>query len=212
MKEIDLSSWNRHETYKLFRAAQNPHFSVTADIDVTALMSTGKAAGIPLFNFTLYALMRAVNSIQEFRTRFTGDKVFELDVTNPSFTVPIADDAFTFCELEYHKDWQIFNARCLTAIAKAKTHKQLTENTDTNIWTYLTCAPWVHFTSLTHPTSGPDDCIPRIAWGKYSRRGDQWVMPVNVQAHHALLDGFHAARLFTETEKILADIPDQTTT
>ncbi len=210
MKDIDIESWKRRETYNLFRSAGNPHFSITADINVTELLETGKATGIPLFNFTLYAIMCAVNSIPEFRTRFVDDRVFELPVTNPSFTVPIADDGFAFCELEFHDDWQTFNAKCITAVERAKLQDKLIENADTSIWTYLTCAPWVHFTGLTHATFGPDDCIPRIAWGKYTKRGNNWYMPLNVQAHHALLDGFHAAKLFTEAERILSVIPVQT--
>jgi len=208
MKEIDISTWSRREVYQIFRPTRNPHFGLTADVDVTNLLTKGKAAGLPLFSFTLYAIMRAANAIPEFKTRFIGDKVFELPVTNPSFTVPIKDGGFTFCEMLHDDDWPTFNARCLMATDQAKSQDQLTENVTDNLWTYLTCAPWVYFTGMSHPTDGSDDCIPRIAWGKYTQKGSGWVMPLNLQAHHALMDGYHMAQFFALTEQYLSELPE----
>lgn len=36
---------------------------------------------------------------------------------------------------------------------------------------YLTCLPTMAFASVVHPVSGPDDFIPRVAWGKAERCG-----------------------------------------
>lgn len=177
--------------------------SVTADIDITRFMTEVKPSGISTFNSVLFAIMKAANSIEEFRYRFQQEEVYQYDVTHPSITVPIQENQFAFCEIPFSEDWKVFNQNCNDAIEKAKQQKKLEENTGSDIWTYLTCAPWLHFSALTHPHNGPDDAIPRIAWGKFTQNGENWSMPLNVQAHHALMDGFHASQLFLATEEIL---------
>lgn len=61
---------------------------------------------------------------------------------------------------------------------------------------FSTCLPWLAFTAVNHPVAGPDDSFPRVAWGKFVQRGDNWFMPVNVHAHHALVDGLHIGKFF----------------
>ncbi|MBL4907883.1 MAG: chloramphenicol acetyltransferase [Sneathiella sp.] len=207
MREIDLATWNRRKPYELFRASASPHFGVTADIDITRFINDIKPTGLSVFNAILFAIMKAVNSIPEFRTRFSGDKVYEYSVTHPSFTVPIEETQFAFCESQYSADWAEFNYLCNEAKEQARQQTQLEESTVTDQWTYLTCAPWMHFTAMTHAHNGVEDCIPRIAWGKYTKRGDRWLMPLNVQAHHAIMDGYHVAKMFELTEKILREEP-----
>ena len=210
--EINLTQWKRRDTYKLFREAQNPFFSLTSDIDVTPFMRHYKKQGLVSFNFTLFSIMRAVNAIDELKTRFEGDRVFQSSKTSPSFTVPIENEGFAFCEVEYDDDWSVFNARCLTQISAAKQQKTLKENVHSNYWTYLSCMPWINFTGAAHPTMNADDCIPRIVWGKYIDHGDKWTMALNLQAHHALLDGVHIAQFFLKTEQFMAEFPETTIT
>jgi len=205
MKEIQISTWPRKETFELFRAAANPHFSLTADINVTRLIETIKPTGISTFNVVLFSLAKAANSIPEFRTRFKGDKAFEYPVCDPSVTVPIADNQFAFCETGFSDHWPTFNNRCIQSVAQAKKQERLEETKDNDHLIFFTCAPWLHFTGMTHAHNGAEDCTPRIAWGKYTQRGEDWFMPLNVQAHHAVTDGYHAAQLFLKTETILAE-------
>ena len=68
-------------------------------------------------------------------------------------------------------------------------------------WIYLSCLPWLDFTAMTHPLQDKDDCIPRIAWGRIVEEEDRARVSVNLQAHHAIMDGLHAARLFQEIQK-----------
>lgn len=203
MKYIDLSSWERRGAYEIFRHAANPHYGITADIDVSRFVVDIKPKGISVFNAVLFAIMKAVNSVPEFRIRFKGDEIYEYPVTHPSFTIPIQENQFAFCEATYSEDWAEFDRLCNTAKQEAIKQTQLTENTKSDQWTFLTCTPWVHFTGLSHAYDGPDDCIPRIAWGKFTFREDKWWMPLNVQAHHATMDGYHMSKMYELTEKIL---------
>ena len=71
-------------------------------------------------------------------------------------------------------------------------------------WIFLSCLPWMDFTSLINPHGGPDDCIPRISWGKLNGQGSSWTIPVAVQVHHALVDGVHVGRLYQALDETIA--------
>ncbi|WP_020591534.1 CatA-like O-acetyltransferase [Kiloniella laminariae] len=246
-KKIDLNSWSRRSQYNLFRGFSNPHVSITAKVDVTPVMQARQSHGVSPFNALLFCLMKAVNAVPELRSRFrsgeinreinreisgkNGEEIIEHAVINPSVTVPIEDDGFAFCEVEYSPDWGLFNQRCQLAVSRAKTQPELKDNTShRDDWIYGSCLPWLDFTALQHPLSGPDDCIPRIAWGKITSREktvhdnmarentplnslpvqpaqQSWQMPVNITAHHALVDGLHIARFFQKLEREIRVFP-----
>jgi chloramphenicol O-acetyltransferase type A len=46
----------------------------------------------------------------------------------------------------------------------------------------------------------PADSVPRFAWGKVFEDGKSLKMPLDVQGHHALMDGIHVGRFFAEVE------------
>ena len=49
----------------------------------------------------------------------------------------------------------------------------------------------------------PHDSVPRITWGKYFKTADKILMPLSVQAHHALIDGRHMGKYFEKTQELL---------
>lgn len=56
--------------------------------------------------------------------------------------------------------------------------------------------PWFAFTEMKHATSFmKGDSAPRISTGKLIKEADKLLLPVNVTAHHGLMDGKHVADL-----------------
>ncbi len=207
LKVIDLDSWPRRSQFDFFRGVAKPHFSLTASVDATRLVEDLKPKGVSLFNAALFAIMAAANGIPELRTRFRGGQVIEHELVHASVTVPIEDDRFAFCEIEFSPRWPDFDARCRQAVADAK-HQTILEDkvAQRDDWIYLSCLPWIAFTAMANPTNGSDDCTPRICWGKFDRQDGAWRMPVSVEAHHALVDGRHIGKFYQELEqRITAD-------
>lgn len=202
MKTIDLDTWPRKSMYDYFRSLPSPHFTLTADVDVTTLIDTLKPQGISVFNAALFAIMRACNSIPEMRQRLRGDTVVEHDTIHPAPTVPIEGDRFAFCYFDYASDWKEFNRLCNEAIEIGKQQTELEdESSARDDLIFTTCLPWVAFTSMTHPVQGPDDSVPRVAWGKFHQRDGRWIMPVNLHVHHALADGLHTGKFYQVVQK-----------
>jgi len=197
MKVIDAANWPRKSQFEFFRSLPAPHFSVTSNLDVTNLVAQIKTKDISAFNACLYCIMGAANAVPELRMRFRENTVIEHEVVHVSTTVPIDNSRFAFCSIKFVSDWPQFNARCIRAIEKSKQQTELREHIgDSDEWIFLSCLPWMSFTALSNPNSGPDDCIPRISWGKFHRQGSDWLMPVSVQVHHALVDGIHLGKFY----------------
>ncbi len=197
MTPINVANWPRKSQYLFFRTYRHPHFSVTAEVDVTRLMTELKPNGIPVFNACLFAITGAANDIPEFKTRFDATHVYECDTVGASVTVPIEDRKFAFCDIPWMRDWLMFDEACKREIEQARQQSTLKNKvTGQGNWIYMTCLPWVHLTAMTHPVSGPDDCVPRVAWGKIAQTNGRWKMPVAVQVHHALADGLHVGLFF----------------
>lgn len=205
MKIIDLDNWRRRSQFDFFRAVASPHFSLTATVDATRLVEDLKPRGISVFNGALFAIMAAANGVPELRTRFRGGQVIEHEVVHASVTVPIEDDRFAFCDIEFSPHWPDFDARCRKVVADAKRQTVIADKVaHRDDWIYLSCLPWISFTAMTNPTNGPDDCTPRISWGKLDRHGGAWHMPVAVEAHHALVDGIHVGKFYGELAQRLS--------
>ena len=72
---------------------------------------------------------------------------------------------------------------------------------------HFSVIPWLHFKGLQHARRiGQQDSIPKIAFGKYQKEGDSLMMPVNVEVHHALADGYHAGLFFDKFQDNLIHI------
>jgi chloramphenicol O-acetyltransferase type A len=206
MKIIDPATWRRRSQYAFFRKLAEPHFSVTSNVNVTPAIKKIKSKEISAFNACLYGIIVAANTVPEMRLRFRGDTVVEHETVHASTTMPIDDDNFAFCGIEFTPDWSEFNQRCHKELVRAKNQGELKEHIeDADEWIFLSCLPWLRFTALSNPNSGPDDCIPRISWGKFFEQNSVWQMPVSVQVHHALVDGVHVGRFFQILESTIAD-------
>ena len=64
--------------------------------------------------------------------------------------------------------------------------------------------PWISFTAIMHPTNcNSKDSVPRIVFGKYHVVDNKKMMPVSVEVHHGMMDGYHIARYLEEFQKLL---------
>lgn len=196
MRQIDLESWPRREHFNLYNSFDYPHFNMCATVDITAFHRAVKERGVSFSLATMYLTARAANEIPEFRTRIRGDEVVEHDVVDPGLTYVTEGDLFSFLIVSYEKEFSLFLERGAAQIALIQARKMLeVEQRDDML--YMTSIPWVSFTSFMHPIHlSPIDSVPRFAWGKFFPQGERLLMPLSVQAHHALMDGLHMGRYY----------------
>ncbi|MDD3958506.1 MAG: chloramphenicol acetyltransferase [Candidatus Izemoplasmatales bacterium] len=206
MEIIDMARWKRRKHYALFKDYDMPHFSLTAEVDITPLYRIIKAQKKSFFATFLHTVMTALNHIPEFRTRIRGEEVVIHDVVHPSYTVLTDDDLFSFVTTDYHEDPVLFCRMVDEDIHQAKLSKSLEDVKEKDDLIYISAIPWVTFTSLTHPFSTQKmDSIPRISWGRFYPDGDRYKIPIAISAHHALLDGVHVGKFFNLLRGLIED-------
>lgn len=191
MKRIDLGP--RADLYRHFRAFQRPMFTICARVDVRPLLAASEAG---LFPTLLWNLLRAANAVPQLRQRIRmhpDEHVIEHERVHCTCTVT-QGEAFTFCSIPYDPDRARFCAQVPGLVREASGSPGLNladEARDDML--YLTCLPWLDFTSMEHAEAGdPLDCVPRIAWGRVV----EGHTTVCLTAHHSLVDGRHVAQFF----------------
>ena len=201
MRQIDIQTWPRREHFKVFNTFDYPHFSLCANVDLTAFYPFVKQRGISFTVAVVYVLARAANAIPEFRYRIREGKVVEHEIVHPSATILTENDLFSFCTFDYIEDFSEFAAKAAERIAHVKENLTLEDGPEQDDLLYMTAIPWVSFTSFMHPLRlHPADSVPRFAWGKFFKEGESLKMPLSVQGHHALMDGIHVGRYCAEVQ------------
>lgn len=90
--------------------------------------------------------------------------------------------------------------------AEALRGDELVESGDPLSNFFVSCVPWLAYTQLKHPATGPDDSNPRFSWGKFTEQNGRITLPVTVFVNHALADGLHIARFYENLDRELSDI------
>jgi chloramphenicol O-acetyltransferase type A len=209
MRYVDLKTWPRRKHFEAFSAFDYPHINLCANVDITAFHAFVKQQSLSLNITLVYLFARAANAIPEFRYRIREGQVVEHDVVHPSSTIMTEGELFSFCTIPYVEDFATFAARAGRIIAQVKEHPRLEDEPGQDDLLFMTGIPWVSFTSLQHPIQmHPVDSVPRISWGKFFAEGGALKLPLSVQVHHALLDGVHLGRYYTQVQAYL-DHPER---
>ncbi len=204
MRKLDIDSWNRKFHFHFFKNYDNPFFNITTNIDVTDLYSFSKKNNMSFFLTSLFCSIKAANEIENFRYRITGDEVLIHDKIDAGSTYLYDDNTFGFIYFDYHDDLNIFYQNAEKEIVRWKNIKDMAvregNRTDEIHYSVIT---WISFTSFQHATSyKTQDSIPRIVFGKYFIQNERLLMPVSVEVHHSLMDGFHVGEYFNLFQKI----------
>lgn len=204
MQKIDLQNWPRLHHFEFFKMFNHPHFNMCANIDLTKFYPYIKRQK---FSFTIaivYVISKAANAVPEFRFRIWGEEIVDHEIVSPSLTILLDNDLFTFCPIDYDRDFNTFAERAVRSIAAVKIQPSLQDPPGRDDLLFMTAIPWVSFTSFTHPMRlHPSDSIPRFAWGKFFEEGKRIKMPLSVQGHHAIMDGIHMGKFYGFLQDIL---------
>ncbi len=203
---ISYDNKHRQKHFDFFNAMAQPHFNVTANVDITRLMITLKKNNLLFTPTIVYLIAKTANSIPQFRHRIRKNQVIEHAIVHPSFAVYTeVADVFSFCEVKYIDHFQDFTQRAKIQIDAMRTNPVFEDEVGRDDYLFLSSLPWVHFTGLTHAMHTPaQDSVPRITWGKYIDINQQILLPLSVQVHHAVVDGRQVGQ-FYEYFQSLAD-------
>lgn len=203
---IEMERWSRKPYFEHYLNHVRCTYSMTADIDITLLREELKYRGIKLYPALIYMITTVVNRHGEFRTCLDSEgRLGVWDRMSPSFTI-FHDEDKTFSSIwtPYSEEFQTFYERYLQATETYKNAKQLFPDPSEPRNTFpISSIPWVSFTGFNlNVYTGGTYLLPIFTMGKYRWQDNKLLLPLAVQLHHAVCDGYHAGVLFIELQEL----------
>ena len=197
MELVDLEDWPRKAHFQFFSGLAFPFYNVTNTLDVTGFCPWVKARRLSFYYSLIYATMSVMNDLPDYLYKIRGRQVVKHDHLDPSFVVMDRDThLLKILTVPFGGTIEEFCARCVRQEAEQKVPFPPAESEARDDLVYISCLPWMSFTSLTNEMdTNPDDSIPRVTWGKFEEREGRLLLPYAVQLNHRLLDGWHLSQL-----------------
>ncbi len=211
-KKIDIEHWSRKEIYFRYLDLIPCTFSMTVNIDLTKLLSAVKLNNYKLFPTVMYVLSSVVNTHKAFRMGHDEEgNLGYHDVVHPSFTLfHEKTESFTSVWTEYSENYHEFLREYILDLEKYQNDDLHSKPQLGNNFFNVSCIPWVNFTGFNlNLQKGYNYFSPIFTIGKYSTSEGKTLLPLAIQVHHAVCDGFHVAQLINELQaRVDTFIPD----
>lgn len=204
---IDLETWPRRQHFEHYLHSSPCTYAMTVEIDVTDFAAARRASGCRTSIAQIWAIASIVNRHPEFRMRVDEAGAPAVwNVVHPAVTVFHAErETFACLWVPYDSNFVAFHASAEQTIAAQANSLDFFPQGELPPNTFdVSSVPWTSFTGFTlNIENGASHLAPIVTIGKYVERGERLFMPLALQLHHAVADGFHAARLVTELEDLM---------
>ncbi len=199
---VDLAAWPRREYFEHYVHRNPCTYSMTVRLDITNV----KEKGIRLYPALIYALATAVNRHEEFRCSIKDGVLGCYERLEPSYTVfHRENETFSLLWTAYEPDFSAFLAAYEADLARFggqmgfQGKPNLPENTFD-----VSMIPWANFEGFNlNLQQCYDHLRPIFTLGRYEEREGRCTLPLAVQVHHGVCDGYHTCRLVQEVQEIL---------
>lgn len=203
-QEIDLETWERREYFDHYTQEVPCRYSTTVKLDITALRS-GRERVYPAM---LYLLTKTVCEFDAFRYTFRSDgKLFLLRDMHPSYTVfDRGTGRFSCIWTAYTEDYGEFRRRYEEDVRMYGVGGGFCPKPDMpgNCFN-VSMMPWVAFESFHLQTPDYRYLLPVFTMGRFQESQGRCMLPLAVQVHHAVCDGFHLGQFLDSLQsKLLA--------
>ncbi|MDD4160015.1 MAG: type A chloramphenicol O-acetyltransferase [Synergistaceae bacterium] len=202
---VDIENWERKEHYDHYMHQVRCTYSMTVNVDITGLRCAIKKANKKIYPVLIYMLASVVNQYREFRMDTdTEGNLGYWDEVNPSYTVfNKSKEIFSNIWTMYNESFTLFYENCESDIAEFSNTAGIMPKVNEPPNTFnISCLPWTNFTAFNLNIFADGSYLPPIfTIGRFMEENNKTVMPLALQVHHSVCDGFHAGRFistFTE--------------
>ena len=204
---IDLKTWKRKEYFEHYFKTVPCTYSLTTKLDISAI----KDNKAKLYPSILYAVSTVVNRHEEFRTAIDdAGRIGIFSEMMPCYTIFHKDtEMFSNIWTEYSSDYEKFCKQYEQDIQQyGETNGFLAKpNQPANTFP-VSMIPWVCFDGFNlNLQNGYGYLIPIFTFGKYYEENRKYWIPLSIQVHHAVCDGFHTCRFINELQEIIQTLP-----
>ncbi|AKR09377.1 hypothetical protein ICM_01627 [Bacillus cereus BAG1X2-3] len=202
---IDREDWNREQYFEHYLKLKCT-FSMTVNVDITMLLEEVYQKGIKFYPVFIYLISRIVNNHKKFRTCFNDEGVLGYwEEMIPSYTIFHKDDkSFSSIWTDYSSYFRTFyknyedDMRCYASVHGLFTK----ENIPPNVFP-ISSIPWTSFTGFNLNINNDENfLLPIITCGKYFNEGNKVMLPVSLQVHHSVCDGYDASKFIEDLQQL----------
>lgn len=206
---IDLNTWKRGSLFKFYIDNMRIVMSLTVDIDVAPLLMYTRKNKLKFYPAMIWVVSKVINSHDEFKYGWdcNGDLI-RWDYISPFYAVfNHEDESFTKFVTEYTNNLLDFCKRVADDQRRYKNERAIIKNQPQNFFD-VSCLPWVRYKHFdVHVFDEGKFLAPVVTWGKYEQGSDNKVlMPLTMNIHHAVADGFHLSRFFNEVQALIDEL------
>lgn len=202
---INLKEWHRGSLFQFYIHKMRIVMSLTVDVNVTNLKAYSKEKGLDFYPLMVWVVSKIVNAHDEFKYSWDAEgHLIKWDFVSPSYTDFHADDEnFTKMVTEYSDDLFEFYGRMAADRKRHKDERAVLDNQPPNFFD-VSCIPWVKYSHFdVHVFDEGKFLAPVVTWGKYEPKEGKLIMPLTMNIHHAVADGFHLSRFFNEVQELM---------
>lgn len=202
-KFIDKDNWKRKEYFDHYFFNVPCTYSMTVKMDITKIIKKKQK----LYPTMLYYITTVVNKYEEFKmTIDEKGRLGMFDTMLPSYTI-FHQDTKTFSNLwtEYYCKYEDFCKAYEDDMLKYANQSGLfvKANIPENNFP-VSMIPWTSFEGFNLNLQKSYDFLqPIFTMGKYYKENDKILLPLAIQVHHAVCDGFHICRFVNELQELL---------
>ncbi len=203
--KINPEEWSRWELFRFYIEKMRIVMSLTVDIDVTSLKEYSKRTDMKFYPLMLWVVSKVINSHDEFKYGWDEDGgLIKWDFVSPSYVdFHAEDESFTKMVTEYSDDLSEFYGRAVADMLRYKNERSVLHNQTPNFFD-VSCLPWVKYKHFdVHVFDEGKFLAPVVTWGKYEKENGKLIMPLTMNIHHAVADGFHLSRFFCEVQELI---------
>lgn len=200
---IDCNTWSRGKLFRFYIDKMRMVMSMTVDVDVTRLKDYAKKNAIAFYPLMLWTVSKVINSHEEFKYGWDAEgNLIRWDFVSPSYTdFHPEDESFTKMVTEYAEDLFTFCDRVKADRERHKNDRGISEEQKPNFFD-VSCLPWVKYKHFDIRVFDEGRFLaPVVTWGRYERENGRLMMPLTMNIHHAVADGFHLSRFFHEVQE-----------
>ena len=204
-RKIDIATWQRRDLYTLYTTDLKIVMNMTVKVDVTRLVAYARERGMKFYPVMMHTVGRVLNAHDEFKYSLTPEgELILFDSISPSYTdFNPETECFVKFVTEYTPDLWEFYRRTEADRQKYRGACGFIPNQPKNVYD-ISCLPWTNYESLTlHVESTEPRLFPVVIWGKDEEVDGRLILPVTVDVNHAVCDGFHLSRFFSELEELI---------
>lgn len=196
-RKIDLLTYPRRDLFYAFKDRAMPCFSTVCNVKITHLLEFKKQHNVKTFITLTYLISKTVNAISQLRHRIIEGELYEYDRVDPGYTVFLSDETFSFCDSIYQSNFRDFHADNERRIEAVHINPDVTTGEKHHMF-FISNVPWFSFTSFTHPYHEQYASLPIITIGKFFEQNGEMFMPLGIQVHHGVVDGFHVGQFYDQ--------------